>query len=54
MRVVWRQELTLSPSFFKIVIDVMADEVRKVVPWSMLFTDDITLCVESKEDLEMK
>ena len=51
VRVVWRQESTLSPSFFNIAIDVMAEEVREAVPWSMLFADDITLCAESREDL---
>ena len=32
-------------------MDVMTEEVREAVPWSILYADDILLCAET---LEMK
>lgn len=35
-------------------MDVIIEEVKEAVPWSILYADDIVLCAESREDLEMK
>ena len=48
------QGSALSPFLFNIVMDVMTQEVREAVPWSILYADDIVLCAERREDLEMK
>ena len=34
------------------VIDRLTDEVRQESPWNMMFTDDIVICSESKEQVE--
>ena len=45
------QGSALTPFIFSIVMDVMTEEVREAVPWSILYADDILLCAET---LEMK
>ena len=47
------QGSALSPFIFNIVMDVITTGVREAVPWSILYADDIVLCAESKEDLEV-
>lgn len=48
------QGSTLSPFIFNIVMDVMTEEVREAVPWSMLYADDIVVCAERRDELEVK
>ena len=47
------QGSALSPFIFNIVMDVMTMTVREAVPWSILYADDIVLCAERREDLEV-
>ena len=42
----------LSPFLFAIVMDRFTDEVRQEPPWNMMFTDDIVICGESREQAE--
>ena len=32
----------------------MTDEIREEAPWTMMFADDIVICSESKEQVEVK
>ena len=34
-------------------MDVLTKDVRKEAPWDMMFMDDIVLCREDKEELEV-
>ena len=43
----------LSPFLFAIIVDVLTKDVRKEAPWDMMFTDDVVLCREDKEELEV-
>ena len=46
------QGSALSPFLFAIIIDTLTDDIRKEVPWSMMFADDVVLCGEEKAGLE--
>ncbi|XP_068203584.1 uncharacterized protein [Palaemon carinicauda] len=35
------------------IIHVVTKEVKEAVPWSILYPDDISLCAERREDLEI-
>ena len=48
------QGSALSPFIFNIVMDVITRNVRETVPWTILYADDIVLCAERREDLEIK
>ena len=38
------QGSTLSPFLFAVIMDRLKDEVRRELPWTMLFADDIVIC----------
>ena len=46
------QGSALSPFLFAILMDRLTDEVRKELPWTMMFADDIVICGPSKEQVE--
>ena len=46
------QRSALSPCLFAMVMDRMTDEIREEAPWTMMFTDDIVICSENKEQIE--
>ena len=45
--------MALSPFLFAIIMDVLTKDVRKEAPWHMMFTDDVVLCREDKEELKV-
>ncbi|KAK3515256.1 hypothetical protein QTP70_013019 [Hemibagrus guttatus] len=46
------QGLALSPFLFAIVMDQLSEEVRQESSWTMMFADDIVICIESREQVE--
>ena len=53
VRVGLHQGSALSPFLFAIIMDVLTKDVRKEAPWDMMFTDDVALYREDKEELEV-
>ena len=45
------QGSVLSPLLFIIVVDVLTREIRKGVPWELMFADDIALTEESEQEV---
>ena len=48
------QGSALSPFLFNIVFDVLTRGVRRGVPWSMMYADDVVLCGEMSEEVERR
>ncbi|KAK3570304.1 hypothetical protein QTP86_017185 [Hemibagrus guttatus] len=46
------QGSALSPFLFAIVMDQLSEEVRQESSWTMMFSDDIVICSESREQVE--
>ena len=53
VRVGLHQGSALSPFVFAIIMDVLTKDVRKEAPWDMMLVDDLVLCREDKEELEV-
>ena len=43
----------LSPFLLPIIMDMLTKDVKKEAPWDMMFVDDIALCREDKDELEV-
>ena len=43
------QRSALIPFLFVAIMDSLTDELRRESPWTMLFTDDIVICEETRE-----
>ncbi|KAL1457439.1 hypothetical protein WDU94_007671 [Cyamophila willieti] len=48
------QGSALSPYLFDLIMDILTEDVRKRAPWCMMFADDVVLCEQSAEDLEIE
>ena len=48
------QGSVLSLYLFALIIDRLTDEVRRELPWTMLFADDIVSCEENREKVERR
>ncbi|KAK3514512.1 hypothetical protein QTP70_018655 [Hemibagrus guttatus] len=44
------QGLALSPFLFATVMDQLSEEVSQESPWTMMFSDDIVICSENREE----
>ncbi|KAI2660071.1 hypothetical protein H4Q32_022673 [Labeo rohita] len=47
------QESALSSLFFAMVMDRLMNRIREEPPWIRMFADDIVICSESREQVEM-
>ncbi|XP_065665589.1 uncharacterized protein LOC136087013 [Hydra vulgaris] len=47
------QGSALSSLLFEIAMDRLTDEVRQESPWTMMLADDIVICSESREQVEV-
>jgi len=47
------QGSTLSPYLVDFIIDVLTQEVRKETLWCTMFADDVVLCGENAEEMEV-
>src|SRR5437867_3222887 len=48
------QGSVLSPLLFNIVMQAIADNLKKGLPWELLYADDLVLLVESRFELEKR
>ena len=48
------QGLALSLFLFAVIMDKLTDEVRREPLWTMLFTDDIVICKETRQEVEQR
>ena len=48
------QGSALSLCLFALLMDYLTDNLRKSVPWNMMFSDDIVLCVENAKVVEFQ
>lgn len=47
----WRS--ALSTFFFSVLMDRLTVEIRQESPWTKMFADDIMICIESWEQMEV-
>ena len=43
-----------SPFLFAVIMDRLTDNVRRELPWTMLFAEDIVICEETREEVERR
>ena len=48
------QGSVLSSFLFAVIMDRLTDEVRREIPWTMLFANDIVICEETREEVEWR
>src|SRR3989442_13182001 len=46
--------ICLSPILFNIVMQAIADNFKKGLPWELLYADDLVLLAESRLELEKR
>ena len=47
--VLHKDQSSLRPCLFAMVMDRMTNDIREEATWTMMFADDIVICSESKE-----
>ena len=47
-------KVTPQPFLFITIMDTLTSEIRKTIPWELMFADDIALMATTKEDLQKK
>ncbi|VDP52994.1 unnamed protein product [Heligmosomoides polygyrus] len=48
------QSSALSPLLFVVVKDAITSDLKKSVPWTWLYADDVMLAYEDKDDLDQQ
>ena len=48
------QGSALSPFLFAVIMERLTDEVRRELPWTMLFADDIVIFEETRKEVEKR
>ena len=48
------QGSALSPFLFAMIMDRLTDEVRREPTWTIMFTDDIVICKETRGEVERR
>ena len=48
------QGSALNPFLFSVIMDRLKDEVRKELPWMMMFADDTVICKETREEVDWR
>ena len=48
------QGSALCPFLFAVIMDRLADKVRREQSWTMLFSDDIVMCEENRKKVEWR
>jgi len=48
------QGSALSPYLFSVVMDEVTKEIKREVPWCMLFSDNIALVGENREEVNQR
>ena len=44
----------LSPIIFAIVLEALSRELRRGLPWELLYADDLVVMADSMEELSVK
>ena len=47
-----KQKGNKETCLFAMIMDRLTDEVRREIPWTMLFANDIVICEETREEVE--
>ena len=42
----------LSPLLFVTVLDALSEEIRRDLPWEMLYADDLVICADDEKSLQ--
>ena len=54
VKVELHHESALSPFLFAVTMDRLMNKIRREPTWTMLFADDIVICKETREKVELR